>query len=229
MPIYEDRKIILVHVIKTGGTALDQLLSFDKKKESRRVNMTKVKLRQALGLPVIGKHSCALDYKKYLKEDYANYYKVAFVRNPWDWLVSLYEVVMKVDISPDTGIRWRHALYTVVSNMSFYEFVEWVTQKDGFKDLAARRMSVFNGKTPVLQKDWLSDESGKIIVDFIGRFETLSEDIDSALSGHGVNSAGLQVVNKTARKPYESYYNELSIEMVGDYFREDIEAFGYEF
>src|SRR5690554_4662065 len=229
MPIYENRKIILVHVIKTGGTALDQLLSSDERKKNRKVNLAKIKLRQTLGLPVIGKHSCALDYKKYLKEGFDDYYKVAFVRNPWDWLVSWYEFVMKVNVSPDTGKVWRHALYPVISNMSFYEFVEWVTQRNGFENLPARKMSAFKNKTPIIQKDWLTDESGKIIVDFVGRFERISEDIDLALSGHSISSAGLKVVNKTVRKSYESYYNDNSRKMVSDYFREDIEAFGYEF
>lgn len=235
MPVYEDKKLILVHVIKTGGTSLDSLISGEKsdsEKENvfrRGIEKTKNRLKMSVGIPVLGKHSYAIDYKRALGDSFDTYYKAAFVRNPWDWLVSWYAFVQGAEISPDHGRPWRHSLYSVVSQMSFERYIEWVTQEDGFLQLPSRKASVFCKKRPFLQKDWLVNESGEVIVDFVGRYETINNDALRLLSKYGIDSSGLKIINKSGRTDYKDYYSSLSGEMVAEYFSEDIEFFGYEF
>lgn len=234
MAIYEDQKLILVHIMKTGGTALDRLIKSsmglqDEKPDESISRRAWDRFKIKLGFPIIGKHSTAADYKKYLGERYSQYQSFAIVRNPWDWLVSWYVFVRKTNVSPDHGREWRHALYPIVKDMSFESFVEWVTLEDGLSQLPARKNSVYKNKAPVLQRDWLSDVSGNIIVDQVGRFENLRDDAEKILGPLGFDVRKLRVVNSSNRGGYQEYYSKRTRVLVENYFQEDIDMFGYHF
>ena len=67
--IVEKRKCIFIHIPKTGGTSIEY---FFKKKGGQR------------------KHALPRKIKKEFPSKWENYYKFAFVRNPWDRFVSLW-------------------------------------------------------------------------------------------------------------------------------------------
>lgn len=95
---------------------------------------------------------------------------------------------------------------------SFDEYIEWrVTQE----------------KT--LQKEFVTDESDNIIVDYIGRFERLQEDFAEASRKAGLN-VQLPQLNKTKeRKSYTEYYSDFTRQLIQNHFQEDIDFFGYSF
>lgn len=230
MAVHKERKVIFVHVIKTGGTSISLLLDeAEGKKKSGTPAAKKVinKGRRLLGLPIIGKHAYAIDYKMHMGREYDSYFKFAFVRNPWDWLVSWYSFVIGADVSPDTGKPWRHGLYSTVSGMSFDEFIVWVTENNGLSDLPHRKYSVLKEVKPVLQKDWVCDRSGNLIVDYVGRFERLSEDVLYLTNRIGIDAKNLKVTNKSRRQNYRSYYSTNTKRLVEKYFQEDLDLFGY--
>ena len=76
---------------------------------------------------------------------------------------------------------------------------------------------------------YLTNKQGEIVTDFIGRFETLQKDFNTICDKIGAPNQKLQHKNKTDHNHYTEYYDEESLGIVGDKFKEDIEIFGYRF
>ncbi len=78
------------------------------------------------------------------------------------------------------------------------------------------------------QVEWLKDNSGKIPEMEVLRFETLSGDFDRIKDKLGVDIS-LPHLNATKAGRYTDYYDTKTKEIVEEWFREDIERFGYKF
>jgi hypothetical protein len=78
------------------------------------------------------------------------------------------------------------------------------------------------------QKQWLVNESGELLVEFIGRFENLQQDFDRICQRLQVE-ASLGHAKPSSRGSYRDYYNAQSEALVRKIFAEDIELFGYRF
>jgi hypothetical protein len=100
----------------------------------------------------------------------------------------------------------------------FEEYLDWVINtKNPFPKGATK-----------LQKDIITDREGKIIVDFVGRYETLAKDFQSICKFLKLN-AYLPHVNSSGNRDYRSFYNEQTQKIVAENFQEDLELFGYTF
>ena len=80
------------------------------------------------------------------------------------------------------------------------------------------------------QFDWISDYSGRIDIDFIGRFENLEEDFREVC--RAVNLPAIDLgKEKTSenRKHYRQYYDGLTKGVVKKYFEKDLDCFKYSF
>jgi hypothetical protein len=76
------------------------------------------------------------------------------------------------------------------------------------------------------QVDYLTDASGRLMVDFVGRFENLAEDFRFVAQKLGVNSP-LPHVNRSSHDHYTRYYTPALADKVGRRFQRDIAQFGY--
>jgi hypothetical protein len=109
----------------------------------------------------------------------------------------------------------------------------------------------------VPQYDFLFDEQGRLLVDFVGRYESLQADFDTVCARLGIPPTPLPHENRSlAEKPrirtvkelttalrrwlwnlerrhtfphYTQYYDDESREFVAQLFRKDIETFEYSF
>ncbi len=80
------------------------------------------------------------------------------------------------------------------------------------------------------QHQFILDDNGHLLVDFVGRFENLQDDFVYVCQRIGLPHLSLPHVNASHRRPdYRSYYNEYTKHLVEEYFRRDIELFGYSF
>jgi hypothetical protein len=80
------------------------------------------------------------------------------------------------------------------------------------------------------QSDYLIDLHGNIIVDFIGKYENLEEDFRQVCERIGVRAPKLAHKRQAKdRSSYQKYYTDETAALVSDYFRRDIEMFGYSF
>lgn len=135
----------------------------------------------------------------------------AFVRNPWDRAVSLHAYLRRRDL---LGPR-----------ETFDEFARRLADRD-FDPIGlytARRLSWCNP-----QVEWLRDTEGRLRVDFVGRFESLAEDLAVVQQRLGIERS-LPHLNAARRAPYREVYDDRTRELVASAYAEDIEAFGYKF
>ncbi len=135
-----------------------------------------------------------------------SYYKFGFVRNPWDRVVSLYE---------------RREGLQLKEKMSFEEFVDWV-------EFASS--TCIHPVPHRNQLDWFVDPHGNVLVDFIGRFESLESDWTRIAQKLGITQP-LPHANKNPRRTrsYTEYYTPRTRRIIAERFRIDIQYFGYEF
>jgi hypothetical protein len=102
----------------------------------------------------------------------------------------------------------------VIKAMSFEDYIYWKAQRGMGQ-----------------QKRFLTDENGEIILDFIGRFETLQKDYEKILELLKLPKVKLAIVNQNPQlqRDYRSYYNEETKNIISEHHKEDIEMFGYSF
>lgn len=138
------------------------------------------------------------------------YFKFTFVRNPWDRLVSAYHY-----------LRRGHPMSKIVDVVGSMEFTDFV--KTRLRDpLVAADVHL----RP--QASFLLDETGRLTVDFVGRFESLEADFSTVARRLGLERT-LPHRNTSAHADYRRYYDEESRAIVADFYRQDIELFGYRF
>jgi len=211
MQISFEHNFLFVHIPKTGGTSVRSALRpYQSDVASALPNV----LLRRLGVNVnhyLGSYR-SLQFRKHeriktvarrLPSDvYESLFKFCFVRNPWDLLVSNYSYVKSTK---------NHKRHRRTSTMTFAEFIEFAIAKEiGF------------------QKPIVSDTKGQLMVDHVGKFETLTEDFQSIVSKIEVE-ATLPHLNRVTRPDYREYYDRRLLARVTDCYRDDIEAFEYEF
>jgi hypothetical protein len=149
-------------------------------------------------------HTSAAILQRQLPADvFADLFKFTFVRNPWDLLVSSYHYLLAND-----GHHRRRAAGGARS----------------FADSAA--YEIRRGK--MSQSDMLVDRHDRLLVDFVGRFESVASDFAYVCRVLGLE-ATLPRENTTRHSDYRSYYDDRLAEEVGRFFAADVERFGYAF
>lgn len=158
---------------------------------------------------------------------YPGLFTFAFVRNPWDRLVSCYrdkirgEVVGFTNFSIRAGVAICLADFSdFTPNMTFDDFVAAVASiPDEQADAHFRSQSTF-----------LTNDAGEIAVDFVGRYERLHTDFNLVQHITGlppIELPRLQAARSSVR--YTDYYSTTARRVVAHRFAKDIELFQYTF
>lgn len=226
-------RCVFVHVPKTAGMSIEHVFL-------RLVGLT-WKTRAPLLLrgnddPELGPPRLAhLTAREYVArghltaEQFESYFKFSFVRNPWDRIVSEY----------------KYRGHPVKLDFKTYLFKH--LPAPGWTDSYSHIIP---------QYDFLYDEAGNLLVDFVGRYENLQADFDRVCTRVGIPPTPLPRVNRSleAAGPgsfrelrrqlrravwtrerkhtfphYTEYYDDESKEFVGRMFRKDVETFSYAF
>jgi chondroitin 4-sulfotransferase 11 len=166
---------------------------------------------KAIGLP-IKDHLTAREVIARIGVDKWNMaYKFTVVRNPWDKVVSHYEYRRKKN---KTKIATRNVSFPSWVKMTYGE------NKDTFY--------YNNPKSFQPQVDWLKDDHGNILMDYVIRFESINDDFNYVKGIIGLDGS-LPHLNASKRASYQSYYDDDARLVVARWFHEDIEEFGYRF
>jgi len=195
---------IFVHIQKTGGSSV----------------------RQALSLPQNepGKHRFATELRAGCERDVWNsYFKFAFVRNPWDRLVSWWAMIARNAQAASEGRQQVNGFQRFILSRActFEEFL--LNCDEEYHDLDGSKWIFRN------QIEYLSDERGELLVDFVGRFEQLDEHFAFVASRLQLPGSGIPHLNRSPRARYTDYYTPKLADLVGERYAKDVAAFGYEF
>mgnify|MGYP006135587267 CR=1 FL=1 len=209
-----------------------RLLSFDRSKRMESDSLLSafdqkkaifVHIPKTAGLSVVesvfgthGGHRTAVYYRKVFDKEFEQYFKFTFIRNPWDRLYSAYRFLEAGGVNKHD----KQAFEMHLGNcQSFEDFVmNWLDKKMIFKIIHLFPQSYF-----------LVGNKGELLVDYVGRFESLQDDFQ-----HIVQKLSLEItlphVNKTKRKDsYQLAYTKGMIEKVARIYQEDISRFSYTF
>ena len=207
---------LYVHITKTGGTSVRSALQKLRYRDPYYYLMWVCsRLSHATGHRLGSKfprHSKIIAAKEMLPEEFFQHlFKFAFVRNPWDLQVSSFHHIK------------RERPQFLFGHDDFESFLK-------YKLDPAREYQYHIDTSLQPQSDYLIDLKGKLIVDFVGKYERLQEDFRYACEQIGVS---LELPHKRKAKDrssdYRSYYTDETAEMVASYFAQDIELLNYSF
>ncbi|WP_340076198.1 sulfotransferase family 2 domain-containing protein [Leptobacterium sp. I13] len=231
--ISREYKCIYIHIPKCGGTSIQEKFLVNQTKSQLLLGKNKDPKK---GPPRLN-HLMASEYvsKKHIsQEDFSSYFKFTFVRNPWARVFSMYKYL---------------------GYSQFADFDTFVTKI--FKKELWDNSKWFWFVRP--QYDFIHDSHGNMMVDYVGRTEVLNEDFKKVCQKIGLEDNILSHINKSSEKsrynilymktlfsnPYRifkyrhgeddkvkdhrDYYTNNTIEIIYDFYRIDIETFGYSF
>ena len=141
---------------------------------------------------------------------YSNYFKFAFVRNPWDRLVS--------------------AWHNKVVDSNYFQFsdreLSQMQQFDSFIDYL-QDQDVQTCDQHLRLQTRLIDLNN---IDFIGRFEHFEKDVEAVLQALDLGPVIIGRNNSSLnRKDYRECYSEKMMQKAGDIYFKDINLFSYQF
>jgi hypothetical protein len=181
--INHKHKCIFVEVPKTGSTSIRSIIGYPK-----RPHLDIVEIESQI-----------------TTEQFNEYFKFGFVRNPWDRAVSLFQR--------------KHRL-TRKHKKSFVDFIKWHNYATD---------TCIHPSQKKYQLDFFTDSVGELLVDFIGRFENLQEDFNIVCDKIGIPQQTLPYKNPSKHKHYTEYYDDETKQIVAKKYAKDIEYFGYKF
>jgi hypothetical protein len=154
------------------------------------------------------------------KGRYEGYFKFAFVRNPWDRLLSCY--LQKLTPGGQGLNRYDYGGVELQYGMPFAEFVAAVYQiPDEVADRHFRSQHIT-----------VCGPDDAILADFVGRFENLEADFAHVVRKIGASDLDLpHLLPSPSRgaRSYRDFYDDETAGRVAERFRKDAEIFGYSF
>ena len=132
-----------------------------------------------------------------------DYFKFAFVRNPYDRFVSVCAMLNK----RNPGYSGRETAFM------------------------KRALTIPRFRRRVLvrpQVDMLVDESGEVGMDYVGRYETLAQDFGEVCRQIGIAEMDLERSNASEHDRYATYYDDELLASVTAFYRRDFDVLGYE-
>lgn len=193
----EDKDFLFIHIPKTGGTAVTNALGLD-----------------------AGWHPKLEEFFACDPVRAAEAFKFAFVRNPWDRLVSSFHYTVERSDSL-AEIKWRD---------------HWFSGCHDFECFLRRLGGSYRFRRAVLLHPMFEPQlnfvihKNKLALDFLGRQESFCSDLLEVAKRIRLPDPSIDRHNTSRRGHYKKYYSEeWQIDLVWDMYGGDARAFGYVF
>lgn len=224
--ISHKHKCIFIHIPKCAGTSIESALGHFDNHEGRggqdhrsirmieKPYMTRKALSSKENLIEIikrQKHQYIDDVgnkenkSTLTKDQYRDYFKFAIVRNPWARAFSWYKNVM-VD-------KIHRANHEITEETSFNDFLGQFAGQGMLKP----------------QTYWLKNFDGSVSLDYIGRFENLSNEIIEISNRLNLTGMSLPHKVKGRKADYREHYDDETYKIILDVYADEIELFNYQF
>ena len=255
MPVSHKHKCVFVHIPRTGGTSFRELFREDKDwYNDERMNREDLLFVQSSDASSPSNTEPRILHKQHLflhhmhqlhlleDEPLVNYYKFAFVRNPWDKALSAYanhykqycldfaDYVNKVKVIVD--FINEHFTYDIEAD--FYTHYSRIT----FNTLNEKELNFpytpwgnnVSIADPFFWPQYLYTHNleGTFVLDGVGRFENYEHDANKILQKLGIE-AGIPKANASTHRPYQEMYTSTTRDIIANIYALDIGQFGYEF
>lgn len=231
--ICHDYHCVFVHIPKTAGISVEHVFLnlLGLTWETRAPLLLRPNDDPSVGPPRLA-HLKASEYVScghLSPEQFACYFKFSFVRNPWDRIVSEY----------------KYRKYPMKIDFKTYLFKH--LPAPGWSDTYCHIIP---------QYDFLFNDDGKLLVDFVGRYERLQADFTTICAHIGLADQTVPHVHRSLEKKqpktlrqylshtwhslwdkqrkhtfqhYTEYYDDESKEFVAQLYKKDITTFNYAF
>ena len=208
MPYSEEKKAVYIWIPKTAGTSMANGFKrrgvFENKGRDSLWGRIQDESDINRYMARNWQHVSAADAVQLLGQNtWDKCFTFSIVRNPYDRLVSFYEYSRGARKDP------KSVQYEWPDPGTFEEWLE--------KD------------RPLSQLHYLTDENGRILVDFVGRFERLRMDVFNICFRLRVLPVKLPKLRASSRAEYHTYYTPQIRKKVEDWYGEEIEELKYKF
>lgn len=201
--VSKERRIVFVHIPKTGGTSISVALA-DAHGAQVTGNRSRLKDR-GIGGAVPGEYRpngiSVHDTLQEIRQKFApakNYQSFCVVRNPWARIFSYYQHKRRINdpqLPPGTFAEvFRTSNFLLLQPQTF----------------------------------WMRGKSGALDIDHVLRMESLEADFNALMEDFDI-SARLPHLNRSDEKPYQDHYDDYSKQLILEYYHHEIERFGYKF
>lgn len=202
------RRLLFVHVQKTGGLTIEALL-----KET-------VPDAEAIRDLPDGRHAHLADALA-ARPELAAYFTFGFVRNPWARLYSWHAMILRRKAAAESG---NTVMARRMRNMEFWRRVG--EDYTDFEAFVLRGPDEFP-RLRTAQLDYLRTADRE--ADFIGRTEHLAEDLATVFERLGLPRPPVEHRNAGPPSDYRVHYTDAMRDRVAEIFAPDIERFAYTF
>jgi len=201
------RNAVFIWIPKTAGTSVFKVLEANGCQKLKAPHQVKDYFPQK-GIVTFGH----MNYRELVDRHYISRRfdesaaKFCFTRNPYDRAISLFHYLQRTGKIP--------------GDLSFLSFCRLLNEKgcEAIGLFNARGLSQCNP-----QVRWTEN----IPMDYVGKIESLEEDLGTIMTMLGLDAVRAPHLNATAHKDYRKYYCDESRAIVGDFYREDFLEFNY--
>ena len=224
---FSDLQMFFIHIPKNGGNSVFNALN--------EVGDISRFFPIKDGLEKMRWHTSASWVRAQNPELWDSCYSFTFVRNPWDRLVSLWNHVMEdrnmfcyvYGIDRLDNISYGY-LYSREKEKTFSE---WLISYD-VPFVFRKGYQIDNPEllpaTKTQQMNWIYGRNGRKIVTEVFKLEESDYFVSRMKEQFGIDIS-FGHYNLRNHDHYKSYYTDELIDLVGEWFRDDIEEFGYYF
>jgi hypothetical protein len=207
MLISDTHRFVFVHVQKTGGSTIDN-------------NLTAA-LGDVRRIPEAHRHA-PLGRLIQLEPGLRDYFVAGFVRNPWSRMVSWWRMVERFRDGAAQGID------RYLDHLSRNKFLAGVIEQHPDFESFVMRATEEHPRLRKPQVEFL--RHGDREADFVGRQESLEDDLQRLYDRLGLPWTPLQSVNIDPGRPdYREVYTPETRDRIAHLFAKDLDAFGYTF